>query len=189
MTLTVTNNKELKELAEYLLKKYFNNIPLIPIKFCPKAKFKETELGRMVMCENDNYTEENDELLNEPEYKGDNIELVKGVYYYENTEPSWSDPLNNPKIIIQINNICKNDMLLLFGVLLHELCHYYCWYVGYDFRDGTKDFEEILHKMDLPSNSEHKYNHKKHKWEDDSDYTKIKKYYTDYRLYKLSKQA
>lgn len=174
------NQNELEELAKYFLLRYFGGIPIIPINFCPKRCFNKTELGRMIISESDSYNEAEDDLINEPEYKGENIPIIGDVTYYYNREPSWSDPLNHPDLSILINNECKKDNLLLIGVVLHELCHYYCWYLGYGYHDGDSDFERILKEMNLPSNLEHKYNKEKQQWEDDSDYTKLEKYYQEY---------
>ena len=66
------------------------------------------------------------------------------------------------------------------GELLHELTHYYCWYLGYDYHDGDKQFEDKFKEFGFPSNFDRRFEKSTRSWVDDYDYGCLKKYLEEF---------
>ena len=64
---------------------------------------------------------------------------------------------------------------------MHELTHYYCWHIGYDYMDGSHDFEKELKHLGLPSNYDVKFSDENERWYDSFDYTKLDNYIKSYK--------
>lgn len=173
--------KELQKMAKYFLKKYFDNIPYIPCKFLPKSKFEDGCTAYFIIQESDDYDSGEDELYNTGEYSSHYVEIDDGIGFTCGGG-SFADPLNHPDLAIALSNELRTDVNKCVGVLLHELVHYYCWYIGYDHSDGSHAFENKLAELGLPSNYENMFNKETKEWEDIFDYSKMQNYYNEYRL-------
>ena len=174
------SKQEFNKMADYFRKKYFDNIPKIPYKVLADTNFNKGVEANFVLEPNDDYDENEDELLDSPEYKQTRVDLAEG-FGFEYGNPSWVDPLNHPDVYIEVRSSLLMDELRLVGVLLHELTHYWCWYCGYDHSDGTLQFEDKLKELKLPSNCEHSgFVKEKKKWVDTFDYSTMKSYYDDF---------
>ena len=173
------SKKEFEKMADYFRQKYFDNIPKIPYKVVADTNINKGVDASFVIEQNEDYDEDNDELLNSPEYSK-RVEFADG-FGFDYGNPSWIDPLNHPKMYIEIRRSLLSDELKLVGVLLHELTHYWCWYCGYDHTDGSKQFEDKLKELKLPSNWEHAgFIKDKKKWVDIFDYSTMKDYFDDF---------
>ncbi len=171
--------KEFADMTDYFRKKYFDNIPAIPCYLEDiKSTTGEVLDGRFVVEQNRDYVEEDDELLHNYEYS-QYVEVAEGLVCELGT-PSWTDPLNHPTLYIVISKSLRTSPMRLVGTLLHELAHYWCWYCGYDYHDGNRDYENKLKSLGLPSNWDHKFNKEIKMWEDDFDYSKMESYYNDF---------
>lgn len=63
---------------------------------------------------------------------------ILGSFYREHT-------VNNKRIPKRITlNIANQSHEGIVNTLKHELCHWYCFVEGKDYRDGDRDFEETL---------------------------------------------
>ena len=140
------NDTELEKMTRFFLKKIFQGIPYVPTFFGSEDRL-DNKLGMTAFSKNDDYEEE--------DYTSK--EIAPGVFDYGSYEPSYLDADNHPYIEIIISESLKDDMNKLTGVLLHELCHYYCWYCGYEHRDGSSQFEGKLKEYGLPSCSCYRY--------------------------------
>lgn len=145
MLMEMVTKRQLQEMTRFYLKELFGNIPEI------KVSFKGTKLGTFNMEAEDGYCEENDELINDPAYKRRYSYLGYGCGYDKNRDYAWQDPLNHPKVSISIKKSLSSDRKTLIMVLLHELSHYYLWYLGYGFRDDDSDFIKFCNERFIPT--------------------------------------
>ncbi len=151
--------RELKEMGRFFLKEYFGGIPEIHIEF--KKPHHRNAVGLFDMEMNDEYCALADELYYE--YTGyREIETQYGfaVGYNEDDLP-WMDVINKPKVRILIAPELKKDRERLVMTLLHELCHYYCWYVGLFHHDDDRQFLDMCKKLGVPSNYDFEWVDKK----------------------------
>lgn len=151
----ITDN-ELENMTRFYLKEVFKGIPFITTHFATVEELGD-KLGITEYTEGDDYIIEKDVLLDMHEYAHAAVEIAPGVFDDVKYEPSYLDPENHPKIEILLSDTLKTDIYMLTGVLLHELCHYYCWYMGYDHHDGDLQFERRLRELRLPSCSDYRY--------------------------------
>ncbi len=100
---------------------------------------------------------------------------------------SYTDPLNHPEAYIQINKKILKDIRKTTAVLLHELLHYYYWYIGRDYHDNDGDFLDKCIEMDLPTNYTD-YEWTNCGWIDVYDYSKADKYVEMYKAYICAKK-
>lgn len=150
------DNNELEKMARFYLKKLYNNIPYIPVTFASEEEMG-SYLGLTEYSEGVGYIMENDELLNAAEYSAKETEISPGIFEGAKYEPSYMDALNHPEIEIKLNDKLKDNINMLTGILLHELCHYWCWYRGFDHNDGDPQFERRLRELKLPSGGDYRY--------------------------------
>lgn len=164
---------------DYFRHRYFDNIPAIPCSFESERNFRKGEDGYFGVEMNENYDEEKDELLDSPEYnKRFEIEEGFGIDY---GRASWTDPLNHPNLFIKVSMKHKDEPLQILGILLHELTHYWCWYCGYDYGDGNREFENKLKELGLPSNLDYGFQKENRKWVDVYDYSNLQHYYDEFK--------
>ena len=174
---------ELQKLSDYFLKRFFGGIPKVNTVF---GNLDEDEFGNFILESNDDFDlEEEDpvyaELLKEaPEYRN-RVFIQENLTITSHTTPSFTDPACRPKIVIRISNIIKRNDLLVVGTLLHELTHYYCWYLGFDYHDGNRQFEEKLKEFGFPSNFDRKFNKETKEWNDSFDYNCLKGYLEEFK--------
>lgn len=70
---------------------------------------------------------------------------------------SWYNVRKSGKVVrtipdnieISVNHEFKDDQL--YQTLKHEICHWACMIRGMKFRDGDKEFEDELVRIDAPS--------------------------------------
>ena len=174
---------ELQKLSNYFLKRFFGGIPKVNTVF---EELEEDEFGNFVLEANDDFdlSEEDPvyaKLLEEaPEYRNrdfvqDNLTITR-----HNT-PSFTDPACHPNIVIRISDSIKRKDLVVVGTLLHELTHYYCWYLGFDYHDGNRQFEMKLREFGFPSNFDRNFNKETKEWNDAFDYSCLKKYLDEFK--------
>lgn len=180
-----TTDEELQELGNHFLKKYFSGIPSVPIYFDDLERFMEDSYtdGDIAVTHysmNPDYIEEADELYGQDEYADKYLDLGGNIGISLQDNKSWLDPLNRPDICIVLDNSLKNNDLMVVGTLLHELTHYYCWHVGLEHDDGSKEFEKELSKRGYPSNFDRTFDKVNKKWEDAFDYSKLQGYLDSY---------
>ncbi len=172
--MTKMTNEDLKEMTNLYLKEFFYGIPKIRVTF-DKTEYQGSECNGLFHLDRcDGYCEEDDELKDEYLYRPRYVYMGNGVGYYKNAEFSWEDVENNPTREIFINEKLCTDKRRAVATLLHELCHYYLWYAGYDYDDADKDFIDLCHKMNIPTNYDHKWDGKR--WVNSFDYSQIDKY-------------
>ncbi len=168
-----TKQKRLDDMTKFYIKELFYNIPIIPVEYSDEI---ESSLGEFLLERSRDYDPDEDELLFAYEYRWHRVNLwndLGGVDIGEDS--SWMDPLNHPEISIRINAKCADSARCLVSTLIHELIHYYCWYIGLEYHDHSKDFIKMCKKMDIPDNySNHEWI--EGRWKDTFDYTKIDKY-------------
>lgn len=156
------NEKELNDRAAFFCEKLFGIKLLIPVKFFHGV---------------DEYMD----VLNNN---------VKGMFRASNDEGSLSGDescdiiINDNLVKASFGNI--ND---LNDTLIHELTHYYLWFMGYDSEDDSKDFIDKLNELGVSNNYDLRYDirdefgcgTKK------CDYDKLQQYENMYQEYKLNK--
>ncbi len=170
-------------MSDFFLKEYFAGIPHININFIkPSCIGGADGIFRLSMA--DNYRESDDELYGGVGYRSKYIELDNGIGFEAKGMPSWADVLNHPGTEILISTDIRNTRLLV-GTLLHELLHYYCWYLGYGHGDSCEDFNRIAKEMEIPLNTDHIF--EGGKWEDSFDYSKMDRYIGAYKEFRKSK--
>lgn len=54
----------------------------------------------------------------------------------------------------------ERSIIFLDNILIHELCHYACWYYGWEMEDGSTQFENLLKKTGASSNSGNRWDAK-----------------------------
>ena len=145
------NNAILNDMTSYFLKTQFDGIPSVPARFVPDNDI-DGALGGFFMGPATDYEESKDELFNSPGYRTRWNLLFDNMGYSEIEEESWKDPINHPRIEIQISNTLRHDALLTTAALLHELTHYWCWYMGYDYSDESYAFNAECMKRGIPAN-------------------------------------
>lgn len=166
--------KILRELTAYFLKEYFDGIPEIPVSFASNMDL-DGAAGVFCMRPGEEYDVDNDELIDCPSYKVRHVSLVNNTGYWVVNEESWRDPLNHPDICIRINRKYQKHFEYIAGTLLHELMHYYCWYMGYDYRDRDYEFNRRCIDRGIPTNF-YDYEFTGECWRDTFDYSTIRKY-------------
>ncbi len=176
-------NIELKEMANYFLKTLFYGIPEIEVSFNENKDIGCN--GMFNLSIGNNYCEEDDCLRNEYFYRTKYVYMGNGVGYYDNAEMSWQDVENAPERKIVINKNLRIDKRMVVATLLHELCHYYLWYIGRGYDDADKDFLELCHKMDIPTNYDHEWDGSR--YINTYNYLKIDKYIEIYEKEALLK--
>lgn len=146
------DNTILLDMMRFFLTNMFSGIPDISCHFGPAEGFV---LGKFLLKRSSKYLESKDPVAGKAGYIPRHYFLCGGLIdsYQYDIEP-WEDPLNHPKPEIIISDALAdfNHMLSLTGTLLHELTHYYCWYIGLDYKDEDKDFHNRLLRMGLPTN-------------------------------------
>jgi hypothetical protein len=167
-------------MADFFLDRLFDRIPSIKCCFQP---LEEGSYGLFSLIENEDAKEESvdpetiEMLRKSPEYRVDYYDFGRFGYQSEHT-PIYTDPLMHPKSSIIINQAIQRNRLKTVAALLHELTHYWAWYLGFEYEDGSKDFEDKLRMLDLPSSYSHKFTSKG--WVADYDYTKVQRYLAMY---------
>ena len=169
------DNYELEKMARFFLAKIFDNIPYVTTRFATDDELDDN-LGETKYTEGTGYMLEKDKLKDMPEYSAMGEVIAPGIVAECRYEPSFMDAENNPQIEILISSSLKDDLDTLTGILLHELCHYWCWYRGYDHHDGDSQFERKLHELKLPSNSDYKYDRELGKYVVKFDFSRMKSY-------------
>ncbi len=165
----------LKDMTTYFLKTLFDNIPVPNVYIEPDME-KDT-LGTFSLEQNTNYLKENDELLGKYEYRSHYKRYGNGFGIEYNKMESYQDPLNHPDPVIKISEVCLKNIRKTTATLLHELVHYYLWYIGWDFGDEDVDFNRKCREMDIPTNY------------GSYDYRKIDKYIEMYCEYIENKKS
>ncbi len=171
---------ELISMSKVFLKKVFCAIPYVNTRFASPDEM-EGRLGLTKFSANEDYTEEKDALYNTNEYRLKGRSMATGLYDYQDYEPSCLDPENKPEIEILISTDLKDDTNKLVGVLLHELCHYYCWYTGLENSDGSPQFERKLKELGIPSRNDVHYDKVLKKHVSTFDFESMEKYLSLYR--------
>ena len=171
--------EDFEKMTDFFRQKYFDNIPAIPCYLAKDRFFEKGVDASFYITQNDNYDEDEDDLLNSYEYSQTRVDLADG-FGFEYGDPSWTDPLNKPKLSIVIKESLLAEPLRFVGTLLHELTHYWCWFCGYEHSDGKPQFEGKLKELGLPSNWEHRFIKSTKQWVDDFDYSKVQPYYDDF---------
>ena len=147
----ITTN-ELKQMERFFLKELFDGIPETKTIFKSPRCVGGNAAGMFLLEMNDEYCCQDDELYDE--YKG-HVELDMKIGFavgYDSGDLPWLDVINHPKAEIQISPSLKNDREQLVLTLLHELCHYYCWYIGLDHHDNDRQFLETCKRLGIPTN-------------------------------------
>ncbi len=169
------SGEQLQDMAKFYLKELFYGIPEIPVSFGEPDEMEEDILGVFCLEKSPDYSLEEDELLNAPEYRWHYVRLWDELGGKDvGEDESWQDPLNHPDARILISTRCRKCARTLVATLLHELMHYYCWYAGYDHHDKDMDFHKRCIEMGLPTNYDREWNGRN--WVYAYDYTKIDKY-------------
>ncbi len=165
--------RKLREMARFYERTLFYGLPEIKVSYSGKG------MGAFCMDSADDYCPCEDELTDEYLYRKRYVETAPGVGYYKNHDFSWQDVENHPKVQIKINKSLQGDLRKLTAVLLHELCHYYLWYIGYDYHDNDGHFLSLCRKMGLPTNYDHRWDGRK--WVETYDYSLVDKYIEMYK--------
>ncbi len=164
----------IEEMAKVYLEELFCGIPMIPVEI--ESDMECCTLGQFVLDAGEEYDLNKDELISAPEYRYRYKTLWDGLGGMElGREYSYMDPLNHPKVYIQINKKIIKDIRKTTAVLLHELIHYYYWYIGREYQDDSREFIDKCIEMDVPTNYTD-YVWDGHQWKDIFDYTKVEKY-------------
>jgi predicted SprT family Zn-dependent metalloprotease len=87
-------------------------------------------------------------------------------------------------VSINIKATLMSDTVDLTATLLHELAHYYCWYLGYQHHDDDRDFLRLCEKMHLPTHYTYRWDG--HKWIDSYDYGYARNYMEMYERRKCA---
>ncbi len=150
--MTKIGKRKLKEMEQFFLKELFDGIPAVEVEFADTVSERNAR-GVFLLRENDDYYRGDDGLedYHLKHYMDMSKEYGFAVGYNEDDD-YWRDPLNRPEIKIQIDKNLQKDPVQLVMTLLHELCHYYCWYLGFDDGDEDEDFIRECHKRGIASN-------------------------------------
>ncbi|MCR5238106.1 MAG: hypothetical protein K6E34_12995 [Lachnospiraceae bacterium] len=173
-----STDEKLETLEKYLLVKFYGGIPSIPISFGTKEEMCGL-WGCFCQKASDDYDEES--MRDVPGYRSRYISLeifgmAAGYTEYEDDVP-YMDPLMHPELSIKISPEIKKDPLKITATLMHELAHYYCWYVGYDYDDDSLEFIRFLKDRDLPTNHDFIWNREDKAWTDTYDYALARPYF------------
>ena len=141
----------LRGMAGFYLKTIFGGIPEIDIDFDEDSDIPDDALGTFILQKNPDYNPDTDEL--NKEYHG-YVDLGNGVGYDDGELP-WTNVLNKPVPMIRIRKSLGTDIVELTITLLHELCHYYCWYLGYEHGDKDSDFIDLCNRLGIATNYDH----------------------------------
>lgn len=163
----------LEDMARFYLKNLFYSIPYVTVKYSDDM---DGSLGKFGLEKASDYDPDNDELLGTYGYRWKYIPFENELGGIDiGIDESWSDPINHPDVTILINYKLVDNTRMLVGTLLHELLHYYYWYIGRDYHDNDYDFLEKCKEMELPTNYTD-WEWKDKKWVETFDYSKIDKY-------------
>lgn len=190
----ILDREALNDLTRIFCQTLFGGIPQPPIMFEDDLDGLEEEyeddmeageddksLGRFVVKKSKKYSIEND-IYREESGRKRFKKYGFGIYEEITCIPdTWAEPSNNPyhKIVIReiLRFIMTKEQLHIFlSVLLHELVHYYCWYCGYGWRDGSADFEKVCRNLDIPTNYPPYCILKDGKYTDTYDYRKMERF-------------
>ena len=144
-------NITLMDMSTFFIANLYDNIPSIPVSFAPHCKL-EGALGEFTMDPAKDYLKSKDELFNSPGYRIRWQPLLDNTGYDDIEEESWKDPLNHPITEIKVSDILKDYPLIATAVLLHELTHYWSWYMGYEYQDTDYAFNAECIRRGLPTN-------------------------------------
>ena len=170
-----------RSMAGFFLRELFYNIPEVPVRIMDDMD-KDT-LGLFILDKGEDYDPDNDEFMNAYEYRSRYKPLWDGLGGVElGGEFSYMDPLNHPDASIELNRKILKDIRKTTAVLLHELLHYFYWYIGRGFHDDDRDFLDKCREMELPTNYDD-YKWMDGRWKDVYDYTKADKYLGMYLKY------
>ncbi len=182
----MTKQEMLQDMADFYLRQPFQNIPFINVSIA--ENIDDDVNGEFRLEPADDYDYDNDELKSAYEYRSRYKTLFDGFAGMEiNNEFSYMDPLNHPALSIRINKRITKDLRLTVSVLLHELLHYYLWYIGHDFHDEDIEFHQTCLNMGLPTN----YTGKEWTgtaWKDTYDYSQMDWYLKMYANYLEEKE-
>lgn len=170
--------KMLEDMARFYLERYFDGIPYIPVTF-DRACCLDGALGSFVMRPGDDYCMDEDELIDAPGYRVRHVTVLDNTGYWLADEESWKDPINHPVVFIRISRKIQRDIRQAVATLLHELMHYYCWYMGYDYSDSDYGFNRMCMDRGIPTNY---YDNAFHDgcWHDTFDYTSMDRHIQAY---------
>ncbi len=143
---------ELEQMERFFLKELFHGIPGIRTVFKTPRCTGGNAAGMFLLEMSDDYCCQDDELY--AGYKGyRRLDMKVGFAVgYNDGDLPWLDAINHPKAEIQISPELKKDKEQLVMTLLHELCHYYCWYTGLDYHDNDRQFIDTCKKLGVPTN-------------------------------------
>lgn len=168
------NNVTLQEIADLFLKELFYGIPSIPVTFVDKDELDRGALGEFSLSERDGYDASKDELMQCPEYREKEIRLGgEFTIHHQPRDAAWTDPLNHPEAVIRISTE-HHTLRHLMSTLLHELLHYYLWFIGHDHHDEDIEFCNECQRLGIPTNYDRTWNG--HKWVHSYDYTLMDPY-------------
>lgn len=165
--------KVLQDMAKVFLKELFYNIPYVPVHL---TELEDGYNGVFCIDRGPDYIQDEDELINAPEYKRKYKLLWDGLCGVDmGGDESYMDPLNHPDVYIKISCRITADIRKTVSVLLHELLHYFYWYTGREYHDDDREFLDKCKEMGVPTNyTDFEWNGSK--WVDTYDYTQIDKY-------------
>lgn len=173
--------KEVRKMAGFFLKEFFDNIPMLRIEYDAICdEMNQGICGCFGLHENEEYDLDKEDpemaelLRNSSEYKVRYREYG-GIGYTSSYDPEYTDVLHKPEPYIILNETIKRNKKMITSVLLHELVHYWCWYLGYDHHDGDKQFENKIKELGLRSNFSNA-TFRDGEWQDDFDYDTVQKY-------------
>lgn len=184
-------DKVLQDMADFYCKTVFDHIPSIRVCFGDQPEMTEdATAGAFTLEKASEYCMDEDELIDAYEYRPEVMAFEGGQEYIltaTGIDQSYQDPLNHPIASIQINPSCKKDLRKLVAVLLHELLHYYLWYIGWDYHDNSKQFlDECKRRGFIDNYTRFTWNRRKG-WIDSYDYSLMEKYIEMYFEHKNSK--
>ncbi len=178
----VISEEMLRDMARFFLKELFYGIPEIPVSYGDpdKEEISCDAAGEFRLEKCQGYDVSGDSLFNTPGYRWRYKAMWEGYPEFGGVdfgvfEGLWENPLNHPEAYIVIRRCQARDALRLTGTLLHELLHYYCWYIGLDHHDGDRDFEDLCREMGLSSNFRD-WVWKDGKWKSVFDYSHVEEY-------------
>ena len=172
-----STDKKLETLEKYLLSKFYDDIPQIPVSFGSMEEMCGI-WGCFCQKEGKDYDEE--AMRDVPGYRCRYIPVkifgvAAGYTEYEDDMP-YMDPLMHPELSIRLSPEIKMEPLKITAAMMHELAHYYCWYVGYDYDDDSVEFIKFLKDRNLPTNFDCIWDREYKAWIDIYDYNLARPY-------------
>lgn len=130
------------------------------------------------------------------EFKGsicfENNEYLNGASgkFYPGID-SWDDRFDQEEYedykeasILLYESLAESTYINLNNVLIHELLHFYLWYIGYNYGDGSSEFINKARQLGVCRNYDHKWNDEEKKWEQsDISEEKLQSYEDAYQEY------